>query len=132
MMEHANHPESIIKEMYRILRKDGDIFCYLPFVVPFHAAPDDYYRWTASGSKKVFSSFDQVAVFVGAGPTSGMLWVLQEWFSILLSLGNKTLHDIIFIILIVLTAPLKLFDLFVSHIPNAENVASGFVIVAKK
>ena len=99
---------------------------------PFHAAPDDFYRWTISGARELFSQFSEVDVFVGAGPASGFLWVLQEWLSILLSFGSKTLHDILFLTLMGLTWPVKFLDLFMVKLPYAENIASGFCVVAKK
>ena len=132
MIEHVTEPQKIIDEIYRILKKDGDFFCYLPFIVPFHAAPDDFQRWTLEGVKHAFHSFEKSKVFIGIGPTSGMLWVLQEWLSIMLSFGSKTLHDIIFMVLMVLSAPIKLLDLVLIHFPYAEKIASGFVATGKK
>jgi SAM-dependent methyltransferase len=132
MLEHVDNPHTLVHEMYRILKPSGEMLAYVPFIVPYHAAPDDFYRWTISGIKTLFSNFNEVEVFVGAGPTSGLLWVFQEWFAILCSFGNKTLHDIIFLFLMVVTAPMKLLDIFLERLPNSENIASGFCIIAKK
>lgn len=132
MLEHVSDPQNIVTEMHRILKKEGEFFCYLPFIVPFHAAPDDFQRWTNEGVKHCFRQFNKVSVSIGAGPTSGMLWVLQEWLAILFSFGSRTLHDIIFLLLMVLTAPIKLLDILLIHFPHAEKIASGFVITGKK
>lgn len=132
MAEHVIDPKKVAEEMHRVLRKRGQIFCYLPFMVPYHAAPDDFHRWTISGTGKFFSDFDEVEIFVGAGPTSGLLWVFQEWLSILLSFGSRTLHDILFLALMVATSPIKLLDLFMVKLPYAENIASGFGVIGKK
>ncbi len=132
MLEHVHHPKRIVKEMRRILREGGEIFCYLPFMQPFHAAPDDFRRWTISGTRELFSEFKEVEVFIGAGPTSGFLWVFQEWLSILLSFGSKTLHDILFLAIMLLTWPIKFLDIFMVKLPYAENIASGFCVVARK
>lgn len=132
MMEHVPHPERVVEEMYRVLRLGGQIFCYLPFMPPFHAAPDDFHRWTISGARELFSEFNEVEVFIGAGPASGFLWVFQEWLSILLSFGSKTLHDILFLTIMLLTWPIKFLDIFMVKLPCAENIASGFCVVARK
>lgn len=132
MLEHVGNPLAVIDEMYRVLQKGGTSFCFLPFMQPYHAAPDDYYRWTIAGAKILFSKFDEVEVFVGAGPTSGFLWILQEWLAVLSSFGNKTLHDITLLIFMLFSAPLKLFDILLEKLPNAQNIASGFCIIAKK
>lgn len=132
MMEHVPYPEKVFSEMRRILREGGQIFCYLPFMAPFHAAPDDFYRWSHSGARAVFSDFKEVDVFMGSGPASGFLWVFQEWLSVLLSFGSKTLHDILFLTLMLLTWPIKLLDFFMVKLPCAVNIASGFCVVVRK
>lgn len=83
-------------------------------------------------NRKFFSNFDELEVFVGAEPTSSFLWVFQEWLSILLSFGSKTLHDILFLILIVATSPIKLLNFFMVKLPYAENIASGFGVIGEK
>lgn len=132
MLEHVPNPERVVHEMHRLLRTGGEVFCYLPFTVPFHAAPYDYYRWTIPGVQHLFRQFDHVCVGIGAGPTSGLLWVAQEWLAILLSFGNQKLHDILFLILMVITSPFKLLDIFMVRLPYADKIASGFYVTAKK
>jgi len=132
MMEHLEAPDKIVEEMHRVLKKGGQFVCYLPFIAPFHAAPYDFHRWSAKGAKHCFAIYEQVDTEIGAGPTSGMLWVLQEWLAIFFSLGSRTLHDMVFILLMLITAPIKLLDLFLIHFPNAERIASGFFISGKK
>lgn len=132
MLEHVQHPEMVVREMHRLLRSGGEVVCYLPFIAPFHAAPHDYYRWTMSGVQHLFRKFDNIEVGIGAGPASGMLWIMQEWFAVLFSFGIRWLHDIIFLIIMVLTSPIKILDLFMVRFPYADKIASGFYVVAKK
>jgi len=132
MLEHVEKPGKIVDEMYRVTRPGGCILCYLPFIVPFHPAPSDFFRWTSGGARKLFSRFSDVTIHVGGGPTSGMLWVFQEWLSTLLSFGSRTLHDILFLLLMLLTFPIKFLDIFLARFPTAENIASGFYITARK
>jgi SAM-dependent methyltransferase len=132
MLEHVPDARLVINEMLRVLRPGGVVVCYLPFMCPFHAAPHDYQRWTISGIRALFSEYDQVEAGVGGGPTSGMLWITQEWLAILLSFGSRILHDIIFLVVMVVTSPIKLLDIFLARHPNAEKIASGFYVVAKK
>jgi len=132
MLEHVAEPQKVVGEMHRILKPGGRVICYVPFMVPFHAAPNDFHRWTVSGIQKLFSCFGHVDISVGCGPTSAMLWVFQEWLSVLLSFGSKTLHDILFLALMIFSAPIKLLDLFMAKLPHAEKVASGFYVFGKK
>ncbi len=132
MLEHVPYPEKVVEEMYRLLKSGGETFCYLPFISPFHAAPHDYNRWTIPGVKHLFRKFDHIHVGIGTGPTSGMLWVVQEWLAIFFSFGSRWCHDIIFLILMVLTSPIKVLDKFMVRLPYAEKVAGGFYVIAKK
>jgi len=132
MIEHVSDPQKIVSEIHRILKKKGEFFCYLPFIVPFHAAPDDFHRWSIEGAKHCFRQFEKISVSIGAGPTSGMLWVIQEWLAIVLSFGSRTLHDMIFMLLMILTSPIKLLDIILIRFPYAEKIASGFIVTGKK
>lgn len=132
ILEHVDNANSAVREMFRILKPEGVVFCYVPFMVPFHEAPQDFHRWTILGLEKLFSEFEVLEIGIGAGPMSGLLWVFQEWLAILLSLGSKKLHDVILLILLVITMPFKFIDFVLVKFPNAEKIASGFYIVAKK
>jgi SAM-dependent methyltransferase len=132
MLEHVARPKMIVNEMHRLLKTGGRIICYLPFMVPFHAAPGDYHRWTISGVRALFKDFDELEILIGNGPTSAFLWIFQEWLSILFSFGSKTLHDVILLSLMAVTFPLKLLDLFMVHLPYAENISSIFCVMGKK
>jgi len=132
MLGHVEHPERVVEEMQRVLRPGGDTLSYLPFMVPFHAAPHDYHRWTMSGARREFQDFDEVEVGVGAGPVSGMLWVLQEWLAMILSFGSVRVYDVLFLVFMVLSCPVKLLDLILVRHPCAHKIASGFYVLARK
>lgn len=132
VLEHVEHPNLVIQEMHRILKKNGSVFCYVPFIQGYHAAPHDYHRWTREGLRHSFSEFTSVKIFIGAGPTSGMLWITQEWLAIFFSFGVPIIHDVLFMFFMVLFSPLKLLDLFLWKFPYAEKISSCFFITGKK
>jgi len=132
MLEHVKSPEDVVAEMHRILKSKGRAICFLPFMQPFHAAPYDYQRWTLPGLKSLFSEFSNIDAGIAAGPTSGMLWVLQEWVSIVVSFGSKRIHDIVFLSLMLMTFPLKYVDIMITRFPDSEKIASGFFVIAEK
>jgi len=132
VLEHVENPEKVVGEIHRILKKGGIIFTYFPFMQPFHASPYDFSRRTIEGMKVLHKDFDIQEVKIGSGPTSGFLWVFQEWIAILLSFGNKKLHNMIYLLVMLLTFPLKYLDLILSRFSTSENIASAFVIIAKK
>jgi SAM-dependent methyltransferase len=130
MLEHVADPSDIVREMKRILKPGGKILAYLPFIVPYHAAPHDFYRWTSQGALKLFSDFSHVETEIGCGPTSGLLYVFEEWLAVLFSFGIKPVHDILFLLFMVLLSPVKLLDFILEKIPFSSTIASGFIIVA--
>jgi len=132
MLEHVPKPQAVIHECMRVLRPGGLMISYLPFIQPGHAAPDDYLRWAPAGVLLMPDGFEVVKTGIGAGPTSGFLWVFEEWVAMLLSLGSRRIHDIILLLIMPVLSPLKLLDICMERLPNADKIASGFYVVARK
>jgi hypothetical protein len=124
-------PQAHVREMRRVLKKDGCVFCFIPFIQAFHASPYDYQRYTASGIRELFKDFDVTSVEPAAGPTSAFVWVLQEWLAMVLSFGSKPLYKVLLPMTHVLS-PLKYMDIALRHHPAAVNLESGFLIRARK
>ncbi len=132
MLEHVPNPQAVVDEMHRVIRPGGEFLCFVPFMQPYHAAPHDYHRWTIPGARELFSRFDDVTIIVSPGPTSGMLWVVQEWIATLLSFGSRRIHDVLLLLVMVLTFPIKFLDEVLARYPTAHNVASGFFVTGRK
>ena len=132
LLEHTADPGRLVAEIQRIIKPGGIVITAVPFMQPFHAAPHDYCRWTSAGVKELFNTFEQLETGIAAGPTSGMLWVLQEWLAVLLSLGSRRLHDIWLLFLMVLLFPLKYLDWVIARFPFADHCASAFYAVVRK
>jgi len=132
VLEHIMNPEKVVGEIYRILKKGGTVFTYFPFIQPFHASPYDFSRRTIEGLKILHKQFEINKIYVGAGPTSGFLWIFQEWISLILSFGIKKIHHYVYLLIMIVTFPLKFLDLLLSKYPNSHNISSGFIIIARK
>ena len=46
VLEHLQNPEVVLKEIHRVLRKEGKLIATMPFLYPIHSDPNDYQRWT--------------------------------------------------------------------------------------
>jgi len=132
VLEHMPNPQKVLDEIYRVLKPNGVIYTAFPFMQGFHASPYDFTRVTEEGIKVLHKRFEQIDVKPFGGPTSGFLWVLQEWIAILFSFGSKRLHLIIYLTIMVLTFPLKYLDFFLIKHPMAKNISSGFIFIGKK
>lgn len=131
VLEHVPNPQKVIAEIHRILKPGGKIYCFIPFMQPFHASPYDFQRFTTEGMKHQFREFE-IMKLKSVGPTSGMLWVVQEWFALVFSFGIKPLHTFLYLLFMVLTFPIKFLDLLLQYYPMSKNIASGFSIHAQK
>lgn len=49
VMEHLEEPANMLKEAYRILKKDGMIFLTFPMSEELHEEPYDFFRYTEHG-----------------------------------------------------------------------------------
>ncbi|MCB9072215.1 MAG: class I SAM-dependent methyltransferase [Bdellovibrionaceae bacterium] len=132
VLEHVPNPDEMVSEIYRCLKPGGYAFIFVPFMQPFHAAPHDFMRWTKAGVMKLFSGFKIDSVWIGGGPTSGWLWVFQEWLALIFSFGLKALYQPLLYFFMIVTSPLKLLDLVLIYHPHADKIASGFYILVQK
>ena len=48
LLEHVENPREVLKETYRVIKKDGIALVTMPFMYPVHADPNDFQRWTKS------------------------------------------------------------------------------------
>ncbi|MFC1962399.1 methyltransferase domain-containing protein [Chloroflexota bacterium] len=62
VLEHVPEPTIAINELYRVLRRGGKLFVYLPFLFPYHGNEfyKDYYRFTKDAVEYMFRKFETI------------------------------------------------------------------------
>jgi len=78
VFEHLARPWVVTAEIERVLKPGGTFYMEVPFLVPYHPDPSDYYRYTIPGLRSLFSRFEELAAGVGYGPGSMLTWLLAE------------------------------------------------------
>lgn len=53
VLEHAEDPNILIRECFRVLKQNGRIFISMPFMYPEHEIPYDYRRFTRYEHKRI-------------------------------------------------------------------------------
>ena len=70
VLEHVYGHKIFLRELNRILKKEGKLVGFVPFLNGFHADPGDFYRYTHSCLEKLLveTGFNQVKItLIGEG-----------------------------------------------------------------
>lgn len=132
VLEHVQEPAKVLAEVHRVLKPGGYVLSVIPFIQPFHASPRDYQRYTLPGIEYLHRDFQLVESGVYSGPVSGALWAVQECVASVLSCGLPVLRNLLTIVLMLVSWPLKFLDVIFLRLPTAQNVASNFYFVGRK
>ena len=74
-MEHVEDFSKAFEEIYRILKPGGQFLLCVPWLFPYHGAPDDYHRFTSSALSSHLKKYD-----VDKFEAVGNFWISQAMF----------------------------------------------------
>ena len=113
VLEHLYNPFKAVGEILRMLKPNGYFIASTVFIYPYHGEPNDYFRFTKFGLKKIFEKFNKVEIINLGTPIMAIIDLLTREYGFL-----KILRP--------LTSILK--------IKNKKNTKAplGFIIIAQK
>lgn len=94
VLEHVRYPQKVMQEIYRIIKPGGIVYISVPFVFPFHADPDDFYRFSYKGITILCENFECIGSGFNRGPASTMHHLLVHFLAMLFSFNNRMLYGI--------------------------------------
>jgi SAM-dependent methyltransferase len=84
VLEHVLSPSRVVDEIHRVLRPDGLVYADSPFLVPVHAGPLDFTRFTERGHRYLFRRFACIDSGVVNGAGTQLWWAIDFFVRALL------------------------------------------------
>ncbi len=125
VLEHVVSPETVVNEIFRVLKNDGLVYSEIPFMQQIHMGKNDFTRYTASGHRFLFKSFEKINVGINGGPGVSLSWSLKYF---IWSFTNEKIANFLTIIPFFI---FRLFDKFLSQ-KSSWDGSSGFYFFGKK
>jgi SAM-dependent methyltransferase len=133
-VEHVSDPFLAVREMARVLSPGGTLYLQAPFVIGYHPGPEDYWRFSRSGMRRLVeqAGLECLRVEQAIGPGTGMYRITVEFFAVTASRVIPALYFPVKAAGSVLFFPLVWWNGFLSAGAQADRIPGGYFAVAKK
>ena len=84
VLEHVRDPFKCAREIGRVLKPGGELYCCVPFLQPLHGYPHHYFNATSQGIRVLFEDFldvEDVRVIFSTHPIWSLTWILDRWLA---------------------------------------------------
>jgi SAM-dependent methyltransferase len=133
-LEHVEQVGLATREMFRVLKPGGTLYCQLPFVIGFHSGPYDFWRFTEEGIKSLFrdAGFQIEESGISTGPAAGFYHIAVEFFATLGSAIWPRLYVPCKGVAALTLYWIKWLDVLLMRSPDAARIARGHYVIARK
>jgi SAM-dependent methyltransferase len=132
VLEHVRYPQKVVQEIFRILKPGGMLYVSVPFIFPYHADPDDFYRFSHRGITILCERFERIDSGFNRGPASTMQHLLVHFAAMLFSFDNRTLYGINQDLFRWLLFWVKYLDKFLARYQMAHVIHAGAYFLGRK
>ncbi|MCK4820307.1 class I SAM-dependent methyltransferase [bacterium] len=131
-LEHVEYPEKVVKEIRRILKKNGIVYIDVPFIQCYHPDPVDYWRFTIKGIELICvrNGLVKIETGVNIGSASAVTWVLMAFFQSIFS--NRVINKTFGTFFGILVSPIKYLDKYTIKGQNSTITPSAVYFIGTK
>jgi SAM-dependent methyltransferase len=86
VLEHVDDPAAAVRELHRVTKPGGRVLASTHGVMVYHPNPNDYWRWTHTGLRRLFElngHWDAIDVDPGAGTAAGLTMLVARFVHLL-------------------------------------------------
>jgi SAM-dependent methyltransferase/uncharacterized protein YbaR (Trm112 family) len=131
VLEHLSDPVQAVREMFRVLKPDGDVFAVTPFMQAYHGYPHHYQNFTLTGHTHLFRQ--NGFTILDSGTCVGPLYTMVNLTSKFIKLYFTTIIALPLMILWNLFGLLiRPLDVLLNKHKNSHMLASTTYLVARK
>jgi SAM-dependent methyltransferase len=134
MVEHVDDPFVTVREMSRMLAPGGWLYLQAPFVIGYHPGPEDYWRFTRAGMRRLLEQagleVTRVERAVAAG--TGFYRIVVEFVAGAAARLLPALYLPAKGLAALLCFPLKWLDPWLGRGPQADRIAGGYFAIGRK
>ena len=77
VLEHVVSPESVVKEIFRVIKNDGIVYSEISFMQQIHMGKNDFTRYTGFGHRFLFKEFKTIDISINGGPGVSLAWYIK-------------------------------------------------------
>lgn len=132
VLEHVENLDEILKELFRVLKKDSYMLVTIPFVWDEHEIPFDYTRFTSYGIINLFkkNNFQIVSISKSTNDIETIFQMINSYIYQFIFPGNKYCK---FILTILFISPFNILGIIFSKIfPKKQNFYNNNIVLVKK
>jgi SAM-dependent methyltransferase len=133
-LEHLEDPFAAAREMSRVLAPGGVLYLQVPFLLGYHPGPQDYWRFTGAGVRRVLEQaglrVERLEPALGAG--TGLYRVVVEFLADAAASLLPSAYLPVKGVASLLCFPLRAFDGLVLAGPQRDRIPGGYLAVSRK